>query len=71
MQHHQDSHFKRPYGFGRERALLDLHQSPNHLHLHVNLDDATSANNDCQSVHATIAPKIKVTYIIHKLSYGQ
>ena len=34
---------------------LGLHHSPTHLHLHVNLDDATSANNDCQSVHATIA----------------
>jgi len=34
---------------------LRLHQSPIHLHLHVNLDDATSANNDCESVHATIA----------------
>ncbi|KAG5119809.1 hypothetical protein JHK82_034229 [Glycine max] len=34
---------------------LRLHHSPTHLHLHVNLDSATSANNDCQSVHATIA----------------
>lgn len=36
-------------------TALRLHHSPTHLRLHVNLDDATSANNDCQSVHATIA----------------
>jgi len=38
-----------------KRRAVRLHHSPIHLRLHVNLDDATSANNDCESVHATIA----------------
>jgi len=55
MQHHQDSHFQKAYGM--VGTAHRLHHSPTHLRLHVNLDDATSANNDWQPVHASIDGK--------------
>jgi hypothetical protein len=42
MQHHQDSQVQKTYGELRFTSI----RVQIHLHFHVNLDDATSANDD-------------------------
>lgn len=60
MQHHQDSHlqiafivfffFWQVYLYERSKLGWWHHPSSHHCILHVNLDDATPANNDFQSI---------------------